>query len=242
MTEAAAARPVIGITAYLEPVDRVPWRQQLSVTLPAGYTEKVFAAGGLPVVIPPMPDADGTWAQLVIAGLDGLIISGGADIEATRYGAQSDPTAQEARPDRDASELALARASRETDLPTLGICRGMQILAVDAGGALIQHLPDAVGHEGHSPSPGVWSSHRVVVEPGTVLAQILGAEVTCPTYHHQGVATAPGYDVVARADDGVIEGLHDPVARWRLGVQWHPEQGDDPRLFEALVAAARSRW
>lgn len=241
MSEASPRRPVIGITSYLEPVDRAPWRQQLSVTLPATYAEKVIAAGGLPVVIPPMPDADLAWAAQVLGLLDGLIISGGADVEAVRYGATSDTSAQEARPDRDGSELALAAASRKMDLPTLGICRGMQIFAVEAGGTLIQHLPDTVGHEGHSPSPGVWSSHRVVTEPGTLLARILGAEVTCPTYHHQGVATAPGYDVVARAEDGVIEGLHDPAARWRLGVQWHPEQGDDPRLFDALIAAACPR-
>lgn len=209
------------------------------MTLPATYAEKVIAAGGLPVVIAPMPDADLAWAAQVLSLLDGLIISGGADVEAVRYGATSDSSAQEARPDRDGSELALATVSRGIDLPTLGICRGMQVMAVEAGGALIQHLPDVVGHEGHSPSPGVWSSHRVMTEPGTLLAQILGAEVTCPTYHHQGVATAPGYDVVARAEDGVIEGLHDPVARWRLGVQWHPEQGEDPRLFGALIAAAR---
>lgn len=231
-------RPIIGITSYLEPVDRAPWRQQLSVTLPAGYAQKVIAAGGLPMVIPPIPDADQAWAQQVVAAIDGLIISGGADVEAARYGAPPDPAAQEARPDRDASELALARASRCADLPTLGICRGMQILAVEAGGVLIQHLPDVVGHEGHSPSPGEWSTHRVLTEPGTVLADLLGTEVICPTYHHQGVATAPGYDVVARAEDGVIEALHDRSARWRLGVQWHPEQGGDPRLFDALITAA----
>lgn len=239
MSDRSPRRPVIGITSYLEPVDRAPWRGQLSVTLPATYAEKVIAAGGLPVVIPPMPDADAAWARQVLGVLDGLIISGGADVEASRYGATSDGSAQQARPDRDGSELALAVVSAEIDLPTLGICRGMQIMAVQAGGTLIQHLPDVVGHEEHCPSPGVWSTHRVITEPGTVLADLLGPQVSCPTYHHQGVATAPGYDVVARAEDGVIEGLHDPAARWRLGVQWHPEQGEDLRLFEALVAAAR---
>ncbi|MEO8850921.1 MAG: gamma-glutamyl-gamma-aminobutyrate hydrolase family protein [Allobranchiibius sp.] len=233
-------RPAIGITSYLEPVDRAPWRGQLSVTLPATYAEKVIAAGGLPMVIPPMPGADADWARQVLGRLDGLIISGGADVESARYGAAPDASSQEARPDRDGSELALAAASREIDLPTLGICRGMQIMAVEAGGTLIQHLPDVVGHEGHCPSPGMWSNHEVVTEPGTLLAQLLGPQVSCPTYHHQGVATAPGYEIVARAEDGVIEGLHDHSARWRLGVQWHPEQGEDLRLFEALVAAART--
>lgn len=240
MSEAARRRPVIGVTSYLEPVDRPPWRGQLSVTLPATYAEKVIAAGGVPLVVPPMPEADSAWAQQVLRGLDGLIISGGADVEASRYGSTPDIAAQEARPDRDGSELALAAASRAADLPTLGICRGMQIMAVEAGGTLIQHLPDVVGHEGHCPSPGQWSNHEVMTEPGGILAQILGPQVSCPTYHHQGVATAPGYEVVARAEDGVIEGLHDRSSRWRLGVQWHPEQGDDLRLFEALVAAART--
>lgn len=243
MIEAGARpgrRPVIGITSYLEPVDRAPWHGQLSVTLPATYAEKVIAAGGLPLVIPQMPDADSVWAEQVLGVLDGLIISGGADVEASRYGATSDRSAQVARPDRDGSELALAAASRAADLPTLGICRGMQIMAVGAGGTLIQHLPDLVGHEGHCPSPGVWSNHEVITEPGTLLADLLGPQVSCPTYHHQGVATAPGYEIVARAEDGVIEGLHDLGSSWRLGVQWHPEQGEDLRLFEALVAAAHS--
>ncbi len=234
-----ARRPVIGITSYLEPVDRPPWRGQLSVTLPATYAEKVIAAGGLPLVIPPMPGADAAWAKQVLGCVDGVIISGGADVEASRYGATCDARAQESRPDRDGSELALAAMSREVDLPTLGICRGMQIMAVEAGGTLIQHLPDVVGHEGHCPAPGVWSNHEVITEPETVLAQLLGTQVSCPTYHHQGVATAPGYEIVARAADGVIEGLQDVSSTWRLGVQWHPEQGEDPRLFEALVAAAR---
>ena len=231
------SRPVIGITPYLEPVDRDVWRAQVSVTLPATYAEKVIQAGGIPVLVPPMPSADEDWAAQVLGRLDALILSGGADIESVRYGAQPHPTAQEARPDRDSSELLLARVGQGLDLPTLGICRGMQVMAVAAGGTLIQHLPDEVGHERHSPSPGEWTSHRVLIEPGSTLAGILGAEVTCPTYHHQAVATCPGYDVVARAEDGVVEAVHDPSARWRFGVQWHPEQGDDLRLFEALVAA-----
>ncbi|NYJ73724.1 gamma-glutamyl-gamma-aminobutyrate hydrolase family protein [Allobranchiibius huperziae] len=231
------SRPVIGITPYLEPVDRDVWRAQLSVTLPATYAEKVIEAGGIPLVVPPLPDADEEWAARVLGRVDGLILSGGADVEAARYGAQPHPAAQEARPDRDVSELLLAQVGRELDVPTLGICRGMQVMAVAAGGTLNQHLPDDVGHERHSPSPGEWSSHRVLVGQGTPLAALLGAEVTCPTYHHQGVASCPGYDVVARAEDGVVEAIHDPSARWRLGVQWHPEQGDDLRLFEALVAA-----
>lgn len=240
MKGVSARRPVIGITAYLEPVDRPPWFGQESVNLPARYARMVLAAGGVPLVIPPVPDADAEWAEHVLTSIDGLIISGGADVEASRYGADPDASAQQARPDRDGSELALAAASKAMDLPTLGICRGIQILAVEAGGTLIQHLPDVVGHEGHCPSPGVWSNHDVITEPGGILADLLGPQVSCPTYHHQGVATAPGYDIVARTQDGVIEGLHDPGARWRLGVQWHPEQGDDLRLFDALVAAARS--
>ncbi len=231
-------RPVVGITPYLEPVDRTPWRAQLSVTLPAMYAEKVIAAGGLPLVIPPLPDADDDWARAMLGRFDALILSGGADVEASRYGQVPDAHAQEPRPDRDGSELVLARVSRELDLPVLGICRGMQVMAVERGGTLVQHLPDFVGHDGHSPSPGQWSSHRVLIEPGTVLEAILGGEVSCPTYHHQGLATWPGHEVVAHAEDGVVEGIRDPGARWRLGVQWHPEAGDDPRLFDALIAAA----
>ncbi|TWE12202.1 gamma-glutamyl-gamma-aminobutyrate hydrolase family protein [Rudaeicoccus suwonensis] len=234
----SVTRPVVGITAYAEPIVRGVWQPVPSVFVASGYTSKVVAAGGIPMVIPPVDAADDDWAQAVLDRLDALIIAGGADIDPQLYGEAAHPAAQEFRPERDACEIALARAAVQRDLPLLGICRGMQVMAVAAGGSVDQHLPDLVGHEGHSPTPGAFAEHPVVVRKGTGLHAILGDEVVVPTYHHQGVRTHPGYVAAADASDGVLEAIEDPTARWRFGVQWHPEAGDDPRLFDALVHAA----
>jgi putative glutamine amidotransferase len=162
-------------------------------------------------------------------------------VEATRYGAEPHVSVQAARPDRDQLELALARVSGQRGVPVLGICRGMQVMAVAAGGALEQHVPDRVGHEGHSVAPGTYAVHPVTTVAGTRTAQILGPSVQVPTYHHQSVLGHPGYVASAWADDGTLEAMEDPAAPFRLGVQWHPEVGTDPRLFRALVDAARLR-
>jgi putative glutamine amidotransferase len=145
---------------------------------------------------------------------------------------------QPPRPDRDDLELALVEAAAAADLPLLGVCRGMQVMAVASGGALEQHLPDVVGHAGHCPAPGQYGTHAVRLGEGSVLRQVLGEQVDVPTYHHQGVRDHPGYVATAWADDGVVEAIEAPSARFRVGVQWHPEVGSDPRLFEALVRAA----
>jgi putative glutamine amidotransferase len=123
-------------------------------------------------------------------------------------------------------------------MPVLGICRGMQVMAVAAGGTLVQHLPDEVGHDGHAPTHGAYARHPVRVRAGSRLGALLGDEVDVPTYHHQSVREHPGYIASAWAEDGTIEALEDAVARFRLAVQWHPEVGSDPRLFSGLVAAA----
>jgi putative glutamine amidotransferase len=126
-------------------------------------------------------------------------------------------------------------------MPVLGICRGMQVMAVAAGGTLIQHLPDVVGTEVHLPAPGAYARHTVQVVPGTALAGILGTTpMEVPTYHHQGVATWPGYHASAWHADGTLEAMEDPGERFRLAVQWHPEAGQDGRLFDAVVSAARA--
>ncbi|HEY2042339.1 MAG TPA: gamma-glutamyl-gamma-aminobutyrate hydrolase family protein, partial [Jatrophihabitans sp.] len=185
--------PIIGVTSYLEPASWGVWTDVLAALIPHAYIAKVEQAGGIGVVIPPRADADPAWARAVLAKLDGLILAGGVDVEPRRYGAEPHPTVQAARQDRDATELALAAAAVERDLPLLGICRGMEVMAVAAGGGLEQHVPDRVGHAGHSPEPGVYGRHRVRIEEGTRLASILGAEVTVPSYHHQSVSSHPGY-------------------------------------------------
>lgn len=237
-------RPVIGVSCYLEDVDRTPWTAQRSAVLPHGYVDHLERAGALVVVLPPRPDADDDLALAVLERLDGLVIAGGADVEAQRYGAPPHVTSQDPRPDRDAWELALARVSHHRRMPVLGICRGMQVMAVAAGASLEQHLPDVVGHEAHCPKPGSYSSHSVTPVEGSRLAAILGIEaLDVSTYHHQAVrpqslAGTP-YEPSAWHADGTLEGMEDPASGFRVAVQWHPEAGADPRLFDALVASAR---
>ena len=247
----AERRPVIGITSYVEPVDRGPWVAQPSAVLPRMYVEHVERAGGLAVVLPPRllidgaddTDADDELAGQILDRLDGVVISGGADVEAGRYAAQPHPTSQAPRPDRDAWELALARETGRRGLPLLGICRGMQVMAVASGGTLDQHLPDSVGGPDHLPEPGVYTWHPVAPVAGTRLAAILGSDpLEVPTYHHQGVRTHPGYVAAAWHADGTLEAMEDPSAPFRLAVQWHPEAGEDDRLFIALVEAAATMW
>jgi putative glutamine amidotransferase len=237
------SRPVIGVSAYVEPVDRSVWVQQPSAVLPHRYLDHLERAGAIAVILPPRHDADDEMADTVLERLDGLVIAGGADVEAARYDADPHPHAQKPRPDRDEWELALARMSARRDLPVLGICRGMQVMAVEAGAVLDQHLPEVVGHESHSPSPGEYSSHHATPADGTRLAALLGTEpLDVPTYHHQAVRPesleGTPYRAAAWHEDGTLEGMEDAGSTFRLAVQWHPEAGDDGRLFTALVEAA----
>ncbi len=239
-----AERPVIGITCYVEDIDRDPWVGQRSAVLPQGYVDHVTGAGGISVILPPRLDVDPGMAAAVLDRVDGLIIAGGADIESSRYGASAHPTSQSPRPDRDSWEIALVQQALARELPLLGICRGMQIMAVEAGGALEQHLPERVGHGDHCLAPGVYARHPVAVMPDTALAAIIDAgEHSVPTYHHQGVLAeslaGTAYVISAWHADGTPEAMEDPSARFRMAVQWHPEAGEDPRLFQALIAASR---
>jgi putative glutamine amidotransferase len=235
-------RPIIGITTYVEPASWAVWRDVPAALVPHAYVRQVGAAGGLPMLVPPLPaDATAEDAQAVLDRLDGLILSGGVDVEPARYGADPHPSVQRSRPDRDGSELGLAAQSAGSDLPVLGVCRGMQVMAVAAGGVLDQHLPDIIGSDLHSPEPGVYGRHEVRIDPHSRLGGVLGERVDVATYHHQGVGTHPGLAATAWAHDGLLEAFEDPDAVFRIGVQWHPEVGDDPRLFEALVAAAVAR-
>lgn len=235
---ADAGAPLIGITTYRQPAEWGSWRRVPADLLPADYATSVERAGGIPVLIPPLASA-GT-AAAVIARLDGLLIAGGADVNPERYGEEPGPDVTAWYDDRDASELWLLAAAEERNLPVLGICRGMQLMAVSAGGTLIQHLPDLVGHARHSGGDSEYERIPVTVEPGHRLAELVGEAVVAPCHHHQAVATHPGYTATARDADGVLQGMEAEGTRFVVGVQWHPETANDLGLFVGLVDAARS--
>lgn len=225
--------PLIGITAYVEQARWGVWDTRATL-LPHCYVQQVQDAGGRAVVLPPAVEG----ADRLLAALDGLLLAGGADIEPALYHESPHPQTGGVRPDRDTGELALLRAALHRDLPVLGVCRGMQLLCVAHGGTLAQHLPETLGHTGHRPAPGVYGEHAVRTAPGSVLAATIGERATVACYHHQGVLNSGSLTVSAHADDESIEAVELPGARFALGVLWHPEVGDDPRLFEALTAAA----
>lgn len=236
-SDRAALQPVIGITCYVESVSRGDWVDIPSALLPHDYIRFVEGAGGIAVLIPPRVDGDDAMATRLLEHLDGLILAGGADMDPRRYGATPHARIQATRPDRDAFETALANATAEVDMPTLGVCRGMQVMAVANGGHLEQHLPDRVGHDRHAPARGIYGAHAVRTLDGSRVRELLGTHLTVPSYHHQAVVDAPGYLTSAWADDQTIEAMEDPTATFRLGVQWHPEAGHDDVLFKALVRA-----
>ncbi|GLZ03168.1 gamma-glutamyl-gamma-aminobutyrate hydrolase [Actinomadura sp. NBRC 104412] len=232
----ANAPPLIGITAYLEPARWGVWVREAAL-LPAPYVRAVERSGGVPVLVPPLAGLGGT--RTLLHGLDGIVFAGGGDVDPRLYGAERHAETGPPQPHRDRFELALVRAVVDADLPFLAICRGMQVLNVARGGALVQHLPEAVGHERHAPAAGTIGRHRVQISETSVLGKILGEAAEVPTYHHQAVGRlGKGLTAVAWADDQVVEGVELQGHRFGLGVQWHPEEDDDRRLFEALVAEA----
>jgi putative glutamine amidotransferase len=226
-------RPIIGITTYVEPASWGVWHDLETTLVPHAYVEAVTIAGGRAVLLPPDDlDAD------ILGRLDGLVLSGGADLGADLYGAEPEPLT-DTRPSRDAGEMLLARAALDADLPILGVCRGMQMLTVAAGGRLHQHLPDVLGHEKHRPAPGVYGTHDATFAAGSRIAGLMGDERAINCYHHQGVADPGTLTVTGHAEDGLPETVEDPARRFVLGVQWHPEVSRDKRLFGALITAAR---
>lgn len=235
------SRPLIGLTTYLEQAQCGVWDVRAAF-LPEVYLMAIERAGGTAVLIPPQP-LETEAATSLVSRLDGLVLTGGKDVDPARYGQRPHALTDEPRRDRDAVEEALLTAALERNLPLLGICRGAQMLNVHQGGTLIQHLPDVLGHDAYQRGGGTFTPMEVVVEPRTRLADILGAGTTGPVmmYHHQAIDEL-GSDlrVSARTDDGVIQGLELTTIDFGIAVQWHPEetQNDDARLFEALIEAA----
>jgi putative glutamine amidotransferase len=229
-----ARRPVIGVTTYLTPATFGVWEEDAAL-VPAAYVRAVEKAGGRPLLVPPSTDA----IDETLDALDGLLFSGGSDLDPELYGQDAHAETNGVVPERDKGELELLQAALERDMPVLAVCRGSQVLNVALGGDLVQHLPDVVGDEKHKHTPGVFADHDVDVLPGTRVHRILGDRAPVKSHHHQGYGRlGEGLREAARAEDGTLEAVEDPSRRFTLGVLWHPEAGEDFALFEALVAEA----
>jgi putative glutamine amidotransferase len=235
--------PLIGVTTYVARAAWGSWERPAAI-LPESYYELVAAAGARPVLLPPLRTAESGprfGAAEVVAALDGLVLTGGGDVDPSTYGEAALDAVGGVNPVRDESERALLAAALALQLPVLAICRGCQILNVELGGTLHQHLPDVVGHDGHRRAPSVFDKVEVTTQPGTRTAAVFGPGPTVLCSHHQAIdALAQGLVPTARAGDGVIEAVELAGADFVLGVQWHPEESGDERPFASLVEAARS--
>ena len=228
--------PLIGITTYAQEASWGVWKLPAAL-IPLDYVEAVERAGGRPVLIPPSEDG----VEETLEALDGIVFSGGADVDPALYGAEPHAETDVPQARRDMAEMALLSAALERDVPTLAVCRGVQLLNVARGGDLVQHLPERVGHEAHREVPGAFSEHPVEVQAGSRLQGLVGNDPRVTSHHHQGLGrVGEGLVETAWAEDGTIEAVEDPTRRFALGVQWHPESGDDQALFEALVEEARA--
>ncbi|MGW8481677.1 gamma-glutamyl-gamma-aminobutyrate hydrolase family protein [Microbacterium sp. NPDC055903] len=231
--------PLVGVTTYLERAQQGVWDVRAAF-LPEQYLTGVTDAGGVAVLLPPQRE---NVADAAITGLDGLILTGGADVAPELYGAERHPLTDPARVDRDAWELALFRAAERRRMPVLAICRGLQLVNVARGGSLQQHLPESLGTERYRIGGGVFAENEVEVAEGTALSGILGAgEFRVHSYHHQGIdRLGEGLASAARSDDGLVQAFEGTGDAYLVGVQWHPEENaEDRRLFADLVDQARA--
>ena len=228
------SRPIIGITTYLTPAKWSHWDEEAAL-IPATYVDAVERAGGRALLVPPSDDG----VEETLEAVDGLIFSGGADLDPELYDQEPHTATAGVQPERDRAELALVQAALAGDMPVLAVCRGSQILNVARGGDLVQHLPEVVGDDTHTHTPGTFADHDVSLEDGSRLASLLGEHAPVKSHHHQGFGrVGDGLRVAAYAEDGTIEAVEAPEQRFALGVLWHPEAGEDSRLFEELVREA----
>lgn len=235
-------RPAIGICTSITEASWGVWSQPTAL-LPLAYIAAIQRAGALALMVAPDPELV-EHPDEVLARIDGLILAGGNDIDPAAYGAESHPATNGIVPERDRTEIALTRRAVELDMPVLGICRGMQLLNVALGGTLIQHLPEALGHEEHRRVPGsfVGSEHDVRLDAGSLAALAVGEnENETHSHHHQGVDEIGAGLVVSGYSslDQLPEAIEASGRRFVLGVQWHPEADQRSRVIAALVAQAR---
>ena len=225
-------KPLIGMTIYARDAEG-------QFRVPALYCDAVVRAGGVPVLLPPVEVDISLWLERC----DGLILTGGGDLDPACYGRQLHATNYGMNRQRDANELALVRRALETERPMLAICRGIQVLNVALGGTLIQHIPETVGEKVvHRLPPRKPTPHAVTIRPESQLAEILGCtECTAISWHHQAIGElGRGLRVAATAADGVVEAVEMPKRPELIAVQWHPElsAAEDPvqqRLFDSFV-------
>jgi len=230
------SRPLIGITSYEPEEVRTGVWVFSAALIPSAYVDAVTRAGGRPLVVPPVEEG----VEETLDALDGVLFSGGEDLDPEHYGAERHPETKGVDEARDRAELALLRAALERDMPVLAVCRGSQVLNVALGGDLVQHLPEIVGHDEHRHTPGEFTDHDVRIEPASRLGSLIGGETAVKSHHHQGFGRlGEGLREVAWAPDDTVEGLENPAKRFALGVLWHPEAGEDGALFEALIEEAR---
>lgn len=229
-------QPLVGITTYLTPAQFGAWEVDTAL-VPADYVNAVERAGGRALLVPPSERG----IEEALDALDGLVFSGGSDLDPQSYGQEVHPETKGVVAERDRAELALLQAALARDMPVLAVCRGSQVLNVALGGDLVQHLPEVVGDHKHKHTPGEFADHDVELDPDSKLGSLLGARAPVKSHHHQGLGrVGSGLREVARAEDGTLEAIEDPSRRFALGVLWHPEAGEDQRLFEALVEEARA--
>jgi putative glutamine amidotransferase len=226
------------------------WERDAAL-VPGPYLDVVEAAGGLPLLIPPLGEPDtvpdgpapppltGEDFDRMVGVLDGLVLIGGGDVDAARYGQVADARSGGTSRRRDGTELGLLTAALARDIPVLAVCRGIQVLNVALGGDLVQQLPDVVGTTAHQPRPGAFGRIEVAAVDGSAVHRLLGPRFEVLCSHHQALGTlGRGVVVTATSADGVVEAAELPDRRFVVGVQWHPEETGDTRLFEALVAEA----
>lgn len=232
---------MIGICAQFADATFGVWNQQAAL-LPAGYVNAVQRAGGLALMVLPEPQLTVDPDEFLHL-IDGLIVSGGHDVDPASYGAAPHPETRGVTPERDEFEIALIRRAAERDIPVLGICRGMQVLNVAFGGTLLQHLPETFGHEEHRRVPGSFddADHDVRLAADSIAALATGELLhATKSHHHQGVdeigegLVVTGHSMI----DELAEAIELPDRRFVLGVQWHPEADERSRVIGALVQAA----
>jgi len=229
-------RPVIGITSYAQDARWGVWHLP-AVLIPLAYVDAVESAGGRAVVIPPTENG----VEETLSALDGVVFSGGVDVDPSRYGADPHPETDTPQLRRDAGEMALLEAALALDMPVLAICRGFQLLNVARCRGPVQPLPEAVRHGIQQQGPGQVARHPAEGQRGTRLAAIVGERSDVTSHHHQALGRlGAGLVETAWAADGTLEAVEDPSQRFTVGVQWHPESGEDAALFEALVEEARA--